>query len=703
MDTPSWNMQDATSEAFFVKEILQGAPDTCDIFTDYLRVLELSDGARGSEVFYLTALGEVQIEGTTHVAVSDSLGFIRHINLSDSTFRLFAVVSHATPLQSMGDVLREAVASFTTNPQNAQNSITNVNPNTTETERLQSLVFYLRSEQHCFVQCLAFHQEDCCAFFSLFGGRNLYHTGWVHEPDLNDYDMFVLGKASRTITSIRCSSNHVAVGDQGGSILVWSQRDKALLRPLEATLQVPSLHSDEVCALEFISKGIHLVSGSSDGVVNVTELTTGALLHTLMCEAGAIASLSSVGTVGAKKESCFATGNAHGALSFFSDTGSLVHLLPTMTGSLDDAVVSVHSVEDAGNTAVHDIYVVGSKRGVVTVFSKKSFLPLSAFSTGVPLQGALFAKVTQGEGIEAYRLACIGKTGAVWMWPAERFLGKSFPHKTPLAEEILREPAPSPREPFIPTPTASVPPQNIPQNPPQNLPPKVVPSPTEIHNEVIPSTSSSPTNVSRESSPISPQGVEIIEINEKQAVKKRDRKGRELIGLDLEVRDPKGMMALAGKSVGGSTSSWSKPSGERAARLSGEAERVAAERFEVDEYKAQHPAEYSRQQLLHPAEDVTTVAKGSRRYTTLPPLEDDTISTTERNGFTTTSTSKQLDPKWVASLSHKPPFALPAVIAECYLQPRSPGETYDCPAPSGGALNLSLPFPSANSTSLFFG
>ncbi|KAJ9448670.1 hypothetical protein DIPPA_29417 [Diplonema papillatum] len=120
----------------------------------------------------------------------------------------------------------------------------------------------------------------------------------------------------------------------------------------------------------------------------------------------------------------------------------------------------------------------------------------------------------------------------------------------------------------------------------------------------------------------------------------------------------------------------------RATALSNQIEEIDAATFDAGAYKVKHPQDYTRARDLHPATDVTSHARHERRYTNLPALQVRDDEEQLAPGFLTKSVRKQLDKKWVASLSAKPEMD---ALFDVGLQPRWlasswVGEIYDCPS-----------------------
>eukprot|EP00754_Rhynchopus_humris_P013592 Rhum_TRINITY_DN14334_c5_g1::Rhum_TRINITY_DN14334_c5_g1_i1::g.81945::m.81945 len=439
-------MAHSGSTGYFLKEILQGAEDTCDVFEGYLRLLDCADACSASEETPLkvVAVTHCCVGGRDSLAVADSLGFLRYITLHDSAFRLFAVARPGVGMHYVKAMLDDQLAAWAVPEESDRAILVRSSEAAAAAQPPPTAPFNANVAKGTHVSTMSLHAEDHCMFFGLKESTYIYHTGWIAEPDLSDYVMFALGKHSRPVTAVHAGLQYVVSGDGGGTVRVWRQADKALLEELSPLFSLESLHGAAVTAISSLKDERKAVTGSADGTVNVVALDSGVVLKQLMVENGAVTTIErfATGFAGRKHrdsagqvKACFALGNDRGSMMVFDEDGSLIHVLPTMTGAVAEGVVSIHSASDTVHAeedeegTLTSFYALASAHGCVTVYNKRNFLPEHTFSTEVPLAHAFFARVS-GHDAEAppsnkaadIRLTAVGTNGAVWMWPGARLL-----------------------------------------------------------------------------------------------------------------------------------------------------------------------------------------------------------------------------------------------------------------------------------------
>ena len=417
------------------------------MFEGYLRLLDCADACPASEETPLkvVAVTHCSVGGRDSLAVADSLGFLRYITLHDSAFRLFAIARPGVGMHYVKAMLDDQLAAWAV-PEESERAllVRSSEAAAAAAQRPPTAPFNANVAKGTHISTMSLHAEDHCMFFGLKESTYVYHTGWIAEPDLSDYVMFALGKHSRPVTAVHAGLQFVVSGDGGGTVRVWRQADKALLEELTPLSSLESLHGAAVTAISSLQDERKAVTGSADGTVNIIALDSGVVLKQLMVENGAVTTVErfATGFAGRKHrdsagqmKACFTLGNDRGSMMVFDEDGSLIHVLPTMTGAVAEGVVSIQSasdtvdVEEGEEGTLTSFYALASARGCVTVYNKRNFLPEHTFSTEVPLAYAFFARVS-GHDAEAppsnkavdIRLTAVGTNGAVWMWPGARLL-----------------------------------------------------------------------------------------------------------------------------------------------------------------------------------------------------------------------------------------------------------------------------------------
>eukprot|EP01062_Namystynia_karyoxenos_P037180 TRINITY_DN2707_c0_g1_i1.p2 TRINITY_DN2707_c0_g1~~TRINITY_DN2707_c0_g1_i1.p2 ORF type:complete len:664 (+),score=191.80 TRINITY_DN2707_c0_g1_i1:33-1994(+) len=633
--------------------------------------------------------GEGAGEGEA-IAVADSCGFVRLVSVAAATFRLFAVCCPgALPWNEamLGDAAPLAAVG---------------------------------AAQATYVSALSFVPGiPRCLVFALSGSPRVLHSGW-YEDDADRPEpcqVFELGRHDREVTALAVGEAGavVATGDAGGSLHLWSAAALLSGRAVDPRAAAPQLHKaavTAVCVLDEGTAAARVASGSSDGYVHLLCAASGAVLYSLTCGLGAVASLAPFSCGIAAEAGGLAAGGEQGLMVFGAGAdGSdpvLLYSLPS-SGAAADAVTAVSRHPPSDTTG---LCATGTARGEVTMLCRRTLRGLTVYSLHCPVR---FCAVVAGGG-GTPTVAVVGATGALWLWPAaavahdaaSRSSGRC-PEESPpeggqqdspatldtTIDEDFDEGEGGARDQSERTPTPEPSPPRAAEATPRRSPAEQQsPWRTMSPGEATSPSAASPVHADPDPDPESTQ---------RSASRRRQRqREREPIPAP-PLRDlRKVAAALEDEPSEAMRGPLGRPKGRRAAAVRERLRAVETEEFDAEAYAATHPGLTKRAQLRAPMADVTTYGAAQRRYQAPLPAVPDPPDELAGVGALTQTVERAVDHKWLAGREEDPSLEpLPDLIAA--LLPRSgwQGETYDCPASLCKLPSPRRPFPAVAFTEYY--
>eukprot|EP01064_Diplonema_japonicum_P016230 TRINITY_DN24226_c0_g1_i1.p1 TRINITY_DN24226_c0_g1~~TRINITY_DN24226_c0_g1_i1.p1 ORF type:complete len:660 (+),score=150.74 TRINITY_DN24226_c0_g1_i1:47-1981(+) len=633
-----------------IRELLQDTEEGSAAFEEYLQLLNESQRNDPSKsMLEVSSVCEVRIEGCDCLVIADTRGYFRYVNLAVTSFRVYAV-------------LQEGVAPWM------------------DLGRLATI----SETQKTYIKTTSFHPTDLTLYFSLACSPYLCSSAFIDEPLGMEHSVSIVGKHNRSISAIQAGTVYTVSGDEGGGVRIWNTGSH------ESVAVLDTLHKGTVTALALVASEMRVVTGSVDSAVNILESSTGVVVRQLMVETGRVTCIAPF-TTSITTEECFSLGNDRGAVMVCeATTGKLIHLLPSMTSSPEEAVstISTHTSSTLTTGKLSKLFSIGTSSGVITVFSRDSFRVLYTYTTPAPIA---YTQIVQLPAVDT--LAAVSLNGSVWMWSASKIIAEIEIIDRLGAEEEEEEDegedaASSQQSESIPQP------ELLPATHTRGVPVVSVSAPEPVSVSVGVTSLSEMTDVSIE---------EVVEKEQEPERKQKKPKNsaRLLSNHPMGMRNPEQIInALRPKHdipQDEPQPVLGVPRGDRARKLQQRAEDMEKTGFDAEKFAREHPAEYEYVKEALPVKDITSYKQGEARYGALPSLLEPTDDA-DRPGFLTKSVDKQLDAKWVTSLNYKPSIdALTPSLRPYLVGTSRHGEIYDCPAPSRAPPHAPLHFPSIDS------
>eukprot|EP01060_Flectonema_neradi_P010875 TRINITY_DN17957_c1_g1_i1.p1 TRINITY_DN17957_c1_g1~~TRINITY_DN17957_c1_g1_i1.p1 ORF type:complete len:660 (+),score=125.11 TRINITY_DN17957_c1_g1_i1:46-2025(+) len=633
---------------YITRELLQGASETSDLFDEYLDILAGSQ--QGSNTHY-TVSAVSEVPGAGQIGVADELGILRLVNLADNTFRLF-VIAQKEGRKPWKEPFSDIHASEA--------------PDASGIAALQGT----------HIQTMSFEQQDggYCLFLSLKYSPLILHTGWTSDPTNMSYEVYVFGRHSREVSSLKCDCSYVATGDEGGSLKVWNSEDKLLTTEVNPLYSVDELHTSGITSISFISD--YIVTGSSDNTINVILCSTGHIHRQLLVDSGRVTCISSFGS-----RDHFCVGNDRGGYVILDTQGEVLHLHSSFTTA--NSITCISTAPPEAST-----YAIGCSNGLLEFYSKDDFTMIKTFSTrGGCDNPCIYSGSVMLEGV--YSTVAITANGAVWVIPSSKVIPLTASSKEDEEDEEevdANEVSQQNDHPEgdneshgdVANTTESVNQRSLPQADVPTTPireehereianPHLVASPS--HDETIWNAT-----ISTQSDQVLPAVKRVSPESKRNTVTPAP-----VFTTDLAFKNRQKAMAMRDLPVSSSTSSMSKPSGDRRKLLQNHIQKMESEEFDCEKYKKSHPDEYNKQLMRHPPRDPTNYSNSARRYTDLPSLA---ASSDVGDGLSLVKqVPKQLSQNWIASQELKPPSSLPLLLQEDLIRSEWTGDLYECPLP----------------------
>ena len=617
---------------YIARELVQGAVETSDLFDQYLLILNKSQ--EGSQNTYkVSAVAEVP--NTERLGVADELGILRVIDLSDSTFRLF-IIAQKEGRKPWKEQFHEI--------------------NTSQAPEASGIA----ALQNTHIRSMTFEQQSGgdCLFFSLRYSPLILHTGWIGEPSSMSYEVYSFGKHSREVSSLTCSTNYLISGDEGGTLKCWNPDDKLLATETTSIWAIEGLHSAGVTSICIVREFV--ITGSSDNNINIIELSSGHLHRQLLIDSGSITSISIFGN------NDFSIGNNKGGYVILDTQGEIIHLQPSFNISESVTCLSPSPLESS-------TYAVGFNTGALQFYSKEDYSLIKTFSTkGGEANPYVYVGVVSLGGVCS--TVAVTLNGAVWVLPPSKIILEIEPVDKYITDNVDEIGSRSEQEHSN---------HQIPDNPieiDESRHSQIAATPSreqqrQQHNHLVASPSHDETvwnvtlstgNSQSENSTLQPTddamsvpsfSGDLIFKNRQKAAAMRD----------LPVQSE-------------TTSSLSKPSGDKGRDLEMFIQKIEEEEFDPQQFKKTNPTAYRKQLLQHPSKDPTDCPNNIPRYSGLPQLASD-IGSEDGLGLVK-QVPKQLSKNWIASQELKPPATLPTALQSDLISSDCVISSYNCPVPS---------------------